>query len=64
MTVYKASNINGKFNHLVGKAEAIAYARAVEKDESLSEQDLVKDYGWRFEKVSATEARAVGIVQE
>lgn len=59
-TIYKASNINGKFNHLEGKKAAIEYARSVERDETLSEQDLVKEFGWTFKKVSASVAKAVG----
>lgn len=59
-TVYKAHNINGKFNHLQGKKAAVDYARGIEGDEKLSEQDLVKEYGWTFKKVSASHARSVG----
>lgn len=58
--IYKASNINGRFDHLEGKEAAIAYARSVERDEALTEQELVKEFGWTFRKVSATEARSVG----
>lgn len=61
MTVYKAHNINGKFNHLVGKTAAINYAREVEKDGDLSEKDLTTQYGWTFTKVSASVAKAVGL---
>lgn len=59
--VYKASNINGNFNHTEGKAAAIAYARSIERDESLSERELTEDFGWTFKKVSAAEARSVGL---
>ena len=59
-TIYKASNVNGKFNHVEGKQAAIAYARSVERDEALTEQELTKDFGWTFKKVSASEARSVG----
>ena len=59
-TIYKASNINGKFTHVEGKKAAIEYARGVERDETLSEQELTKEFGWTFKKVSASEARSVG----
>ena len=59
-TVYKASNINGKFSHLLGKRAALAYARTVERDDTLTENDLVTQYGWTFKKVSASVARSFG----
>lgn len=59
-TVYCASNINGRFNHLRGKAAAIDYARQVEKDADLSEAELV-EMGWTFRKVSPAYARSVGL---
>lgn len=58
--IYKAQNINGKFNHLEGKQAALAYARGIENDETLTESDLVSCYGWNFKEVSDEEARAVG----
>jgi hypothetical protein len=60
MKVYKACNIDGRFSHLDGKKAAVSYARSVERDESLGERELTEDYGWRFTKVSASHARAVG----
>lgn len=59
-TVYRASNINGRFNHLRGKAAALDYAREVEKDADLSEAELV-ELGWTFRKCSPAYARSVGL---
>ena len=60
-TVYLAKNINGRFDHVRGKAAAIAYARQVEGDETLTEAELVADYGWTFRRVSPAYARSVGM---
>lgn len=59
MQVYLARNINGKFSHLLGKMAALSYARTVEKDDTLSERDLV-EHGWRFTPVDRETARSVG----
>lgn len=58
-TIYKALNLNGKFDHLEGKQAAINYARHVEKDETLTEQELIRDFGWTFTKLSAAEAKTI-----
>lgn len=59
-TVYKASNINGMFDHFIGKKDAVSYARSIERDETLSAKELTEEFGWTFKKVSASVARSVG----
>ena len=60
MEVYKASNINGRFDHLLGKTAVLAYIRKVDGEQVRSISEGCKDYGWTVERVSRADARAVG----
>lgn len=59
--VFKLKNINGKFDHVRGKAEAIALACEIEGLGGLSERQLIQHYGWTFTRLSKEEAKAVGL---
>lgn len=60
--VYRVQNINGRFDHVVGKAAAIA--KAIEMagaTEGTSVTDLARHWGVRIGRVSAAIARSVGL---
>ena len=61
MPVYRISNINGRFDHLAGKREAIARINEIEGTRGLTEAELVRYYGWTIKRVSKSEAHAVGL---
>jgi len=60
-TVYKISNINGRFDHAYGKAAAVARANEIESETGLDEKTLTRDYGWTFKRLTPAQARAVGM---
>lgn len=59
-TVYKLSNINGRFEHAYGKRAAIARAAKIEGEGNPTEQ-VMREYGWTFERLTPAQARAVGM---
>lgn len=60
-TVYKLSNINGRFDHVYGKAAAVARANEIEGETGLTENDLTREWGWKFKRLTPAQARAVGM---
>jgi hypothetical protein len=60
-TVYKASNINGRFTHATSKAAAVLAANKIEGTAGMSEAYLVREYGWTFTRLTKAQARAVGL---
>lgn len=61
MTVYKISNTNGRFDHVVSKKAAIDRANEIEGTTALSAKELEKGYGWTFKKCTPAYARSVGL---
>lgn len=61
-TVYKLSNINGRFDHAYGLKAAVARANEIERETGLSKDTLTKEYGWTFKRLTAAQAAAVGMV--
>lgn len=61
MTVYRISNVNGKFDHIQGKRAAIARIREIEGVEALTEADAIRDFGWTIARCTPAEARAAGL---
>lgn len=59
---YRIHLINGRFDHVRGKREALAMAVAMAgAPAGTSEADLRKHWGARIERVSAEHARSVGL---
>jgi len=61
MTIYKISNINGRFDHVAGKTAAIARANEIERGTGLTEADLTEGWGWTFKRLTPAQARSVGM---
>ncbi len=60
MGFFKISNINGRFDYIQGREAAVARMIEIEGDVSLTESDLLRDYGWTITEVDADTARSVG----
>ena len=59
-TVYKLSNINGRFDHAYGMAAAVARANEIDGSEGLSKSAL-EGMGWTIKRCTPAQARAVGM---
>jgi hypothetical protein len=58
---YKIHNINGRFDHVRGKTEAVNRANEIEGTQDLTAAELIRDYGWAITRVSEAHARSVGL---
>ncbi len=64
MTVYRVSTLNGKFDHVKSHATAIKRAREmVGADETVSADELTREWGVKIVPVSKSVARSVGIYE-
>lgn len=62
MTVYRVHIINGRFDHVVGKAAAIKRAAELtDAPEGTPLNELTRHWGVTLERVSASYARSVGL---
>lgn len=59
-TVYKLSNMNGRFDHAYGIAAAVKRANEMSEENGLSRREL-EDMGWTFRRCTPAQARAVGM---
>lgn len=60
--VYRVALVNGRFDHVVGKAAALRCAlELLGEDGPISEADLIREWGVKIERVSAAHARSVGL---
>lgn len=62
-TIYRLSNINGRFEHAASKAAAVARANEIEGETALTEADLTRDRGWTFRRLTPAQARATGMAE-
>lgn len=62
MAVYRVSNINGRFDHVAGKAAAVRRAAEIsDAPTDTPEADLVREWGATIRRVTAAQARSVGM---